>query len=53
MFPLGILADHNGTDIHDRHSAFETFASKSKNDQQYCWSHIICDGKELEEFYGE
>ena len=51
--PLEILADHNGTDIHDRHSAFETFASKSKNHQQYCWSHIICDGKELEEFYGE
>ena len=40
-------------DIHDRHSAFETFASKSRNNQQYCWSHIICDGKELEEFYGE
>ena len=51
--PQEILADHNGTDIHDRHSAFETFASKSRNHQQYCWSHIICDGKELEEFYGE
>ena len=51
--PMEILADHKGVDIHDRHSAFETFASKSKNDQQYCWSHIICDAKELEEFYGE
>ena len=27
--PQEILADHNGRDIHDRHSAFETFASKS------------------------
>ena len=51
--PLEMLADHKGIDIHDRHSALETFASKSKNDQQYFWSHIICDGKELEEFYGE
>ena len=51
--PLEILDDHKGVDIHDRHSAFEKFASKSKNDQQYCWSHIICDGKELEDFYGE
>ena len=30
-----------------------SFASTSKNYQQYFWSHIICDGKELEEFYGE
>ncbi len=34
--PLEILADHNGIDIHDRHSAFETFASKSRNRQHYC-----------------
>ncbi len=51
--PLEMLKDHNGTDVHDRHSAFETFASKSGNDQQYCWSHIICDAKELEQFYGD
>ena len=50
---MEILGDHRGTDIHDRFSAFETLASKSHNDQQYCWSHIICDAKELEEFYGE
>ncbi|MCL4480265.1 MAG: transposase [Candidatus Thermoplasmatota archaeon] len=49
---LEVLGHHNGTDVHDRHSAFETFASKSGNDQQYCWSHIICDAKELEQFYG-
>jgi len=47
------IADYNGIDIHDRHFAFETFASKSINMLQYCWSHIICDGKELEELYGE
>jgi hypothetical protein len=51
--PLTALGEHKGTDIHDRHSAFETFAEKTGNDQQYCWSHINCDGKELEEFYGE
>ena len=48
-----MLAEHKGTDIHDRHSAFETMASKTSNDQQYCWSHIICDAKELEDFYGD
>ncbi len=50
---LDLLGKHNGTDIHDRHSAFETLASKTHNKQQYCWSHIICDAKELESFYGE
>ncbi len=48
-----LLGKHEGTDIHDRFSAFETLASKSKNQQQYCWSHIICDAKELESFYGD
>ena len=38
--------------VHDRHSAFETLAKVTGNDQQYCWSHIICDAKELEDFYG-
>ncbi len=51
--PMNTLKNHRGIDIHDRHSAFETLASKTGNDQQYCWSHIICDAKELEEFYGE
>ena len=50
--PIDLLRDHSGTDIHDRHSTFETLASKINNDQQYCWSHIICDAKELEDFYG-
>ncbi|MGC8562107.1 MAG: IS66 family transposase [Thermoplasmata archaeon] len=50
---LEILGEHSGTDIHDRYSAFETLASKTKNPQQYCWSHIISDAKELEDFYGE
>ncbi|EQD62955.1 transposase, unclassified family protein, partial [mine drainage metagenome] len=43
--PLAVLGDHKGTDVHDRHSAFETLAKKTGNDQQYCWSHIICDAK--------
>ncbi|EQD76530.1 transposase, partial [mine drainage metagenome] len=51
--PLEILGKHNGTDIHDRHRAFDTLAGKTGNDQQPCWSHIICDAKELEQFYGE
>ena len=50
--PMELLKDHGGTDIHHRYSAFGTFASKSGNDQQYCWSHIICDAKVLEDFYG-
>ena len=49
---MELLKDHGGTDIHHRYSAFGTFASKSGNDQQYCWSHIICDAKVLEDFYG-
>ena len=32
---LTILGEHNGTDIHDRYSAFDTMASKTKNHQQY------------------
>ena len=51
--PMEVLGEHNGTDVHDRHSAFETLAKETGNNQQYCWSHIICDAKELEEFYGE
>ena len=50
--PLAVLGKHNGTDIHDRHSAFETLAKKTGNDQQYCESHIKGDAKELEKFYG-
>ena len=50
---LTVLKKHDGTDIHDRYSAFETLASKTHNKQQYCWAHIISDAKELEEFYGD
>jgi transposase len=50
--PLSVLGEHKGTDIHDRHSAFETLAKETGNDQQYCWSHIISDAKELKKFYG-
>lgn len=50
---LEILKEHSGTDIHDRHSAFESLAGKAKNPQQYCRSHVIMDAGELEQFYGE
>ncbi len=49
---LKVLGKHNGTDVHDRFSAFETLASKTHNDQKYCWAHIISDARELESFYG-
>ena len=49
--PLEVLADDEGTDIRDRHSAFETMNKNDDNDQQYGWSHTICDAKELEEFH--
>ncbi len=32
---LKVLGKHKGTDVHDRFSAFETLASKTKNPQQY------------------
>ena len=50
---MAVLGEHNGTDIHDRFRAFDTLARKTGNSQQYCWSHIVCDAKELEEFYGD
>jgi hypothetical protein len=31
---LKVLGKHKGTDVHDRFSAFETLASKTKNPQQ-------------------
>jgi len=52
--PLDVLGkDHEGVDIHDRFSAYETLARKCGNVQQYCWSHILGDSKELAQFYGE
>ena len=48
-----MLKEHRGTDIHDRFSAFDTLARRTKLPQQLCWSHIICDAKELETFYGD
>ena len=42
-----------GTDIHDRFAGFEPLAAKSGRPQQVCWAHLLQDGKELEEFYGD
>ena len=51
--PLGILGtEYNGVDIHDRFSAYDTLARKTKNVQQTCWAHIINDAKELAQYYG-
>jgi len=52
--PLNVLGrKHNGVDIHDRFSAYETLAEKTKNIQQDCWTHIIKNAEELAHFYGE
>ncbi len=45
--PLEVLKDHNGTDVHDRHSAFESLAKATGNDQQYRWSYIIATQRNL------
>lgn len=51
--PLGILGtEYSGVDIHDRYSAYDTLASKTKKVQQVCWSHIINDAKDLAHYYG-
>lgn len=51
--PLDVLGkEHNGVDTHDRFSAYKTLARKTKNPQQYSWSHILADAKELSQFYG-
>jgi len=52
--PLEVLGKkHNGVDIHDRFSAYKTLARKTGNPQQYSWSHILNDAKELAQFCGE
>jgi len=52
--PLEILGKKSkGVDIHDRHSAYKTLAKKTKRPQQDCWAHIICNAKELAQFYGD
>jgi hypothetical protein len=50
--PLQVLGiKHQGVDVHDRFSAYKTLARKTGNVQQDCWTHIICDAKELVQFY--
>ncbi len=52
--PLELIGrDAMGTDIHDRFSAYSALAKKTKRPQQVCWSHILCNAKELSKFYGE
>lgn len=51
--PLEVLGKKSkGVDIHDRHSAYKALAKKTKRPQQDCWAHIICNAKELAQFYG-
>lgn len=52
--PLEVLGKKSkGVDIHDRHSAYKALAKKTKRPQQDCWAHLICNAKELAQFYGE
>ena len=53
--PLKVLGKRpKGVDVHDRFSAYKTLARKTgKRPQQYCWSHLIADSKELAQFYGD
>lgn len=53
--PLAVLGSNpKGADIHDRHSSFRTLERKTgRRPQQDCWAHIICDAKELAQFYGD
>lgn len=53
--PLSVLGKKpRGVDIHDRYSAYKTLAKKTgKRPQQNCWAHIICNAKELAQFYGD
>ncbi|RLF31824.1 MAG: hypothetical protein DRN08_07405 [Thermoplasmata archaeon] len=51
--PLEVLGKKpKGVDIHDRHSAYKALAKKTKRPQQDCWAHILCNAKELAQFYG-
>ncbi|MDO9537742.1 MAG: transposase [Thermoplasmata archaeon] len=51
--PLEVLGKKSkGVDIHDRHSAYKALAKKTKRPQQDCWAHLICNAKELAQFYG-
>jgi hypothetical protein len=53
--PLGVLGENpKGVDIHDRHSAYNTLARKTGDrPRQVCWAHLICDARELAQFYGD
>ena len=51
--PLEVLGKKpKGVDIHDRFSAYKALAKKTKRPQQDCWAHLICNAKELAQFYG-
>jgi len=51
--PLEVLGcDAKGVDIHDRFSAYETLARKTRRAQQICWAHLLQDARELASFYG-
>jgi len=51
--PLNLLGDEaSGVNVRDRHSLYNTLSKKNKKfSDQYCWSHILCDSKELSTFY--
>lgn len=43
----------DGVDIHDRFSAYNPLRRKTGfRPQQICWSHLLCDSKEIAKLYG-
>lgn len=52
--PLEVLGETpKGVDIHDRLAVYGVLSRKTGNrPQQYCWSHILADSKELAQFNG-
>ena len=52
--PLDVLGtEPKGVDIHDRLRVYDKLAAMTGNrPQQICWAHLICDARELAQFYG-
>ena len=44
---------HNGIDMHDGYSGYIKLAKITKNEQAWCWAHIINDAKELIQYNRE
>ena len=51
--PEKVLKEHNGVDMHDGYSGYIKLAKITKNEQAWCWAHIIKDAKELIQYNRE